>query len=177
MSDSKPNKESVVQADCPLECEDEAVMQAPAALLTQRAHRALAVHLLYTLDRSDYELSIEHVVESVRKGYELEIKDDAFALTLVRGVVAHRKELDQMIEPLLESWSFERLGCCTVIILRMALWELVYAKSPVQVVINESVELAKAFSEEDAYKFVNGLLDRFCKLQGIETVALESSSD
>ena len=82
---------------------------------------------------------------------------------MAKGSVEMREELDSQIKPLLKNWKFERLGCCTRLILRLALWELKQPDSIPSIVINEAIELAKAFAEKDAYKFINGLLDEASK--------------
>ncbi|MFH0898196.1 MAG: transcription antitermination factor NusB, partial [bacterium] len=93
----------------------------------------------------------------------LQIPKDSFALSLARGTIEHRKQFDDQIKPHLKNWKLERLGCCTRLILRMALWELSQPNSVPSILINEAVELAKTFAEKDAYKFVNGILDEICK--------------
>jgi N utilization substance protein B len=56
----------------------------------------------------------------------------------------------------------------TKLILRFALWELAQATTAPSVVLNEAIELAKCFSEKDAYKFINGVLDRYIKPKEIK---------
>src|SRR5579872_5056152 len=75
----------------------------------------------------------------------------------------HRDELDEKFKPLLENWRFERIGTSTKLILRFATWELEHGDTDPRIVINEAVELGKAFAEKDAYKFINGVLDRIVK--------------
>ena len=74
--------------------------------------------------------------------------------------------LDEECKPLLSNWRFERLGMCTKLILRYALWELQTTDTNPTIVINEAIELAKCFAEKDAYKFVNGILDEALKKFG-----------
>ena len=73
--------------------------------------------------------------------------------------------LDGKILEFLNGWKIDRLGQCTKIILRIGMWELFNTYTPGHIVINEAVELAQGFSEKDAYKFVNGLLDKAFKLR------------
>jgi N utilization substance protein B len=70
--------------------------------------------------------------------------------------------------PFLHNWRFDRIGCCTKLILRFAMWELFYTDTPDSIVINEAVELAKCFSEKDAYKFINGILDEAIKSKAVK---------
>jgi N utilization substance protein B len=135
---------------------------------TQRSLRSLAFHILYSADRNNYDQPLSFVLDDFREGFEVNFADDCFAVVMVRGVLEHQKEIDAKILPLLQNWSFERLGCCTVLILRMAFWELIWTKTPPQVAINEAVELAKAFAENDAHKFINGVLDSYCEQTGIK---------
>ena len=136
--------------------------------ITQRSQRSLAFHLLYAMDRHNYDQPLSFVLDDFREGYEVEFTDDCFAVTMVRGVLEHLKEIDPKMLPLLQNWTIDRLGCCTIIIMRMAFWELCWTTTPPQVVINEAIELAKAFAENDAHKFINGVLDTYCEQAGIK---------
>jgi N utilization substance protein B len=128
--------------------------------LSRRDIRALAFHLLYAVDRSDYTTTVEETVELFTKWYGITISADSYAVILAQGAVHDKDQLDAAIKPLLQNWRIERLGCCTRLILRLALWEL-QSTGPRErrIVINEAIELAKSFAEKDAYKFVNGILD------------------
>ncbi|MDU0996276.1 MAG: transcription antitermination factor NusB, partial [Staphylococcus lugdunensis] len=66
--------------------------------------------------------------------------------------------LDKVIEPHLKDWSLNRLLKTDRIILRMATFELLHSDTPPKVIINEAVELTKQFSDDDHYKFINGVL-------------------
>lgn len=127
---------------------------------SQRAHRALAFHFVYAADRSDYSTTLEEIVAGYKAEFGLVLEDDAFAITMARGAITHREELDALIAPILENWKLDRLSCATRLILRLALWERKYTDTPDTIVINEAVELARAFAEEDAYRLVNGVLDQ-----------------
>lgn len=135
---------------------------------SQRDLRALAFSFIYAVDRHDYVIRLEDIVTSYKDKFELEIGNDSYAITLARGVIDQREELDETIKPLLKNWKFERLGCCTRLILRLALWELIQAQALPSVIINEAIELSKAFAEKDAYKFVNGILDEFSKVKSLK---------
>jgi len=127
---------------------------------TRRQLRALAFHYLYALDRSDYQDPLDEVVERFLEGFGLKPKDHEFALRLARGVVENRGRYEAIVAPLLEHWRFDRLGCCTRIVIEMALWEFEQPDAVASIIINEAIELAKVFAEKDAYRFVNGILDQ-----------------
>lgn len=135
---------------------------------SQRALRSLAFHILYSMDRNNYDQPLSFVLDDFRSGFEVNFTDDCFSVIIVRGVLEHQQEIDAKILPLLQNWSFDRLGCCTVLILRLAFWELLWTKTPPQVIINEAIELAKAFAENDAHRFINGVLDSYCEQTGIK---------
>lgn len=99
-------------------------------------------------------------------GVSLEGEAFAFVTRCFDGVVAHRDELDRKIDEYARrgGWEVKRLSLIDRIILRMALYELFYTASPnVRVVINEAVELAKAFSTPQSGRFVNGVLGRIVR--------------
>ena len=80
---------------------------------------------------------------------------------LVRGVGARRAELDDVLARLSRNWRVERMAVVERNIIRLALWELLHAPAvPINVVINEAIELAKRFGTAEGAAFVNGLLDR-----------------
>lgn len=146
-----------------------------SALLTRRDERALAFHFLYAADQLDYQTSLERIVATFRSEYEISILDNSFAIDLGRAVIAQREELDALMIPFLKHWKLERLGCCTRLILRLALWELIQPDAIPSITINEAIELAKGFAEKDAYKFVNGILDEFVKSrQSVDEIQLVS---
>ena len=134
---------------------------------SMRDIRSLALHLLYAADRFDYSVPLDHIVESFKVGFDLNISDDSYAIKIVEGVIQDKEELDKEVAPFLKNWKLERLGCCTLLILRFALWELNQEGAIPSIVINEAVELAKSFAEKDAYKFINGILDEICKKKGL----------
>lgn len=130
---------------------------------SRREIRSLIFHFLYALEAYDYAVSLESLVDNYNRGFELDIPFDGEVVKTVQAVAAEKKELDALLVPLLANWRLERIGCCTRIILYMALWELYRTTTPPTIVINEAIELAKNFSEKDAYKFVNGILDEALK--------------
>ena len=87
-----------------------------------------------------------------------------FISQTVSGVLAHRKEIDRRIEKCSQHWSLPRMAAVERSILRIATYELLYTpETPVQVVINEAVELAKTFGGQDSSGFVNGILDQVAR--------------
>ena len=83
-----------------------------------------------------------------------------FAHALAEGVAAHVAELDPLISEAAAHWRIERMNVVDRLVLRLAVYEFLYEQdTPATVIINEALELARAFSSEEAVPFVNGVLD------------------
>jgi len=132
-----------------------------SASLSQRQKRALVFHVLYIMDAFDYTVSLQGIVENVGRGFGYIIYAEDQVFVHAQAVIDKRHELDAEIQPLLAKWRFERIGVATRLILRYGIWEMSYTQAERTVVINEAIELAKCFAELEAYKFVNGILDRW----------------
>ncbi len=84
----------------------------------------------------------------------------AFATALADGVAGHLAEIDPIIGESAEHWRIERMNVMDRLILRLAVYEFLHeAETPGKVVINEALELARTFSNDDAVRFINGILD------------------
>ncbi len=84
----------------------------------------------------------------------------AFAERLVAGVLEKKKELDALIGKYATNWKVSRMPIVDRNILRAGAYELLWMDDvPAKVTVNEAIELAKSFGDDDASKFVNGILD------------------
>ncbi len=121
---------------------------------SRRRARERALRVLFEVDvgRQPPADALAHV-----RG-EISESDWAFVREICEGTWAARKELDAWLESLTGDWPIDRLANTDRAILRMAAYELMFMDTPVRVVINEAVELAKAYGTEDSGKFVNGVL-------------------
>ncbi|MDR4481046.1 MAG: transcription antitermination factor NusB [Nitrospira sp.] len=91
----------------------------------------------------------------------------AFAERLVAGVRANRKELDTLIGSYATNWKVSRMPIIDRNILRLGCFELLHLPEvPAKVTLNEAIELAKSFGDEEASKFVNGILDKVLRSDG-----------
>ena len=85
----------------------------------------------------------------------------AFGEELIHGVIAHVAEIDALIKSLAHNWEFDRIARIDLAILRLAMFEMLHRKDiPPVVSINEAIDLSKQFSNADAKRFINGILDR-----------------
>lgn len=129
-------------------------------ITTRRKMRSLLFHILYAADAFDYETSATEIAKNFNREYDTNIDLEGEIITSVNEIAKRRDELDEQIVPFLENWKFDRIGRCTLLVLRYAIWEILYTTTPHTIVINEAIELAKCFAEQDSYKFVNGILDK-----------------
>ena len=137
--------------------------------LSRRQVRSLILHLLYAIDAFDYDRSLESIVDNFNRGFELAIPFDSEVFKVTQLIIDTRNDLDNAIKPLLHNWRFDRIGVCTKLILRLALWELHNTSTAANIVMNEAIELSKCFAERDSYKFINGILDEAVKKMGRES--------
>jgi len=84
---------------------------------------------------------------------------DAFVDSLVKGAVEHVEDLDRRITQHAEHWRIERMPSVDRNILRLAVYEMMHSDTPPAVVIDEALELARRYSNEESVQFVNGVLD------------------
>ena len=85
----------------------------------------------------------------------------SFGEELIHGAIEHVGEIDAQIKGLAHNWEFDRIAKIDLAILRLAMFEMIYRKDiPPVVSINEAIDLSKEFSNVDAKRFINGILDR-----------------
>ena len=93
-----------------------------------------------------------------------ELPEESYLLQSLASLFQHCASIDQIIEENLKRWRLERVMRIDLAILRVAVNEMCFTKlAPVRVTINESVELAKRYSDEGSYRFVNGVLSGVAK--------------
>ena len=124
--------------------------------MSRKSARAAAVQMVFEnmLGGDGGEETLRGLIEFVPEEDDLD-----FINALLSGVEAHAEELDALIEKCLKGWTLDRIAKVDLAVLRVAAWELGYAKeTPDAVVINEAVALAQKFDSPTAGKFVNGVL-------------------
>ena len=109
------------------------------------------------LNTKDNKTPIEDIINE-----NLEIKSN-FVENIVLGVIAKHDELDKLANKYMNDWTIDRLDKTGASILRMALYELKYTDTPEIVVINEAIELAKKYSDDNVRKMINAILDKIIK--------------
>ena len=123
--------------------------------MSRKQAREKAFQSLYQIDINK-DKSADTLIETIDE------KTNRYAVTLIEGVLNHLTEIDEKISDKLEKWSFDRIATVEKTVLRIAVYEILFEEStPNKVAINEAVELAKKYNEEQAGKFINGILSKF----------------
>jgi len=135
--------------------------------LSRRLTREVIFKALFQADvgKTEPGKALQYSLE----GQRLNSEEAEFASRIVSGVVESIEELDQRIIHYLVGWELDRLAAVDRCLLRMALYEILYVKEiPPVVSINEAIELAKKYSNQDSAAFINGVLDQVAAKQATE---------
>lgn len=119
--------------------------------------RKIIMTILYqtiVYDKNKMKYNLEEVIQE-----NLEI-DNEFVKDMVYGVTTYQNELDTLANKHLKNWTIDRLGNTDIAILRMGIYELLYTDTPHIVAINEAIELAKNYSDDEVTKMINAVLDK-----------------
>lgn len=145
-------------------------------IMTRTTAREITMHLIYELEYHD-ELP-EELLEAVfndnyypRLAEETELyqekpnaKQMKYIEDCVRGVYVKRQELDDVVERYAVGWKITRISKVSLAVLRLAIYEILYVEdAPTGAVINEAVEIARRYEEEDKVAFINGILGSFAR--------------
>ncbi len=109
----------------------------------------------------------EAVLEYVAREFEGKISDLSFAYELLNGVLRHQKEIDDLIVKHAPQWPLEKIAGIDRAALELSIFEILHSKDvPAVVAIDEAIELAKTFGNENSQKFVNGVLNAVLQSRG-----------
>ena len=121
--------------------------------------RECALQILYHRDINPEP--IESLLQSFWESAPVIPEIQEYAERLVQGTLLHLEEIDEVLAKYAQHWELHRMAVVDRNIMRFATYELLYLEEiPSKVVINEAVNIAKKFSQEDSGKFVNGILDK-----------------
>lgn len=113
--------------------------------------------ILYQINvykKSKMEYNVEEVIKEV-----MPIENE-FVKEIVFGVLTYQNDIDELANKYMKDWTIDRLGNTDQAILRIGIYELLYTNTPEIVSINEAVELAKSYSDDDVRKMINSVLDK-----------------
>ncbi|MBI4845386.1 MAG: transcription antitermination factor NusB [Candidatus Omnitrophica bacterium] len=126
--------------------------------------RECALQILYAFDIGGNK--DKDIAANYWKQNESDVQIKKFSMDLVTGTLEKIKDIDKLISKYADNWRLERMAVIDRNIIRMATYELLYVEDiPPKVAINEAVELAKKFGDDESGRFVNGVLDKINKIE------------
>ncbi len=135
-------------------------------MATRHQARMAVVSLLYAYDLGNRD--IKDFSDDILEEKKIRNRQRDFALDLFEGVVDKLEPIDIAIAKHLKDWDFDRLGSIERATLRLGAYEILFTPLDTPVVINEAIEVAKAFGSEQSPKFINGVLDSISKDDELE---------
>ena len=128
----------------------------------RRSARELALKFLYQTEFN--EGAIQEQLDQFWMRLSIQDETKSFMKALVESTFLHLAEIDEILKKYSEHWALDRMTVIDRNILRFGVCELLYFSSvPPKVVINEAVEVAKKYGNEESPDFINGVLDRIYK--------------
>lgn len=137
--------------------------------MKRRLARELTVQSLYQMEMN--EVKVEEAImmlleeAAADNESEVELRDEAqlktYVIDVIGGIWENKEAIDQLLVDYLQNWQVSRLSRVDRQILRLAVYEMVFAEGvPAKVAVNEAIELSKHFGTEESGKFVNGVLGK-----------------
>ena len=90
-------------------------------------------------------------------------EENEYIESSVKGIIDNEKVLEEKANKYLTNWTLDRLGYTDQAIIKLAIYEMLYTNTDEKICINEAIELAKQYSDENVVKMINGVLDKVYK--------------
>ncbi|HOP37243.1 MAG TPA: transcription antitermination factor NusB [Mesotoga prima] len=131
---------------------------------SRRKMREIVFSAIYQFDfNEDMETSSEYL-ERELSFFSMETEMKLRTRKYFDGILRYRDEIDSVIRKHLTNWTFERLASTDKNVLRLGAYEIIYEPDiPIEVTLNEAIDIAKKYGSEQGGKFVNGVLDRIAR--------------
>lgn len=144
--------------------------------MNRTAAREMAFKLIYSLEVQ--KLNTEERQENIELFLEnneiTEKKVKEYIQDIASGTNKNEKEIEALISSnLKEGWEISRVSKINIAILKLAVYEMIFKKLPYKVVINECVELAKNYGDDDSKSFINGILASIVKEKKLDQMQEE----
>lgn len=139
--------------------------------MSRRKGRILAFQGLYSWDvggmSKDDVLTLSWADgqnDGAEEGETVDLETSTFARILIAGAIENQEKIDSLITKNLKGWELNRINKVSLAILRMSVYALLYQKDvPSTIIIDEAIDIAKEYGQDDAFKFVNAVLDNISK--------------
>jgi N utilization substance protein B len=140
----------------------------------RKRSRQVALQALYARDfadpqHGDGEAGIEELFDRVAQNFDLPAGARDFALKLVSGTTSELSAVDELLAANAINWKISRMATVDRNVLRLGIYELTRTDTPVSVILDEAIQLARRFGAESSPSFVNGVLDAVAKQVGKQT--------
>lgn len=132
--------------------------------ITRRTARESAVKLVFAHSINNEENAEEFYTLAVA---EHEIAANDFTRSLFFGVLENKEKIDEAISAHASGWKMSRISKMSLAIMRVCTYELLFTDVPKEIAINEAVEIAKAYDNDGAPAFINGILNSVSKAKGV----------
>ncbi|MEO0184392.1 MAG: transcription antitermination factor NusB [candidate division WOR-3 bacterium] len=130
--------------------------------MSRRLARELALKILYCYDsgRKEIPLIMDEILD--KKKYDSSVK--TFTKKLAMSTLNNLESIDEQIKGVIKNWEYDRISTIDRLILRIGVCELLFFEDiPCEVTINEAIEIAKKYGNDESNKFVNGILDAIAR--------------
>jgi N utilization substance protein B len=133
--------------------------------------RQVALQALYARDfadpqQADEGTGVQEIFERVAQNFDLPAGARDFALKLVSGTTSELSDIDELLAANATNWKISRMAAVDRNVLRLGIYELIRTDTPVSVILDEAIQLARRFGGESSPSFVNGVLDAVAKQVG-----------
>jgi N utilization substance protein B len=126
---------------------------------SRREARECSLQMLYLFDNCN--ASVDTVCDAFEDAMPKDEIYRDFTVGLFKGVCKKKEEIDSLIKKYAKNWELDRMAVVDRNIIRLAAYELIATPTtPINVVIDEAVEISKRYSTKDSSKFINGILDK-----------------
>ncbi|RXZ71066.1 transcription antitermination factor NusB [Fusobacterium necrophorum] len=109
------------------------------------------------------EEAFEH--SSLREEIEKDEVTKVFLERYRKGLAEHKGELEKNIQAAMTDWDFSRIGYVEKSLLKLAVYEMYFEDLPVEIIVNEAVEIAKIYGDVKTHEFINGVLAKVIKMK------------
>lgn len=130
-------------------------------MATRHLARSIILQSLYEWDFYNQKNDLTEILERNMKEFGPGIDEPEFVWNLMKNIISHKKEIDNIIAKAAPEWPIEQISIVDRNVLRIGLYELLFAdrkEVPPKVAINEAIEVAKNYGGPNSGKFINGVL-------------------
>ena len=115
------------------------------------------LYQVFLYRKNKIEVNLEGIISS-----QLE-EENEYIENSVKGIIDNEELLEKKANKYLNNWTLDRLGYTDQAIIKLAIYEMLYTDTDAKICINEAIELAKQYSDENVVKMINGVLDKVYK--------------